>query len=118
MNTTSRTAPTNPLAARRWAFRAICMLALALGGLWTLGTSLGLAPEPDPIPRRWELTIEPGPLRIAVVDIPGQGLQNYFYFTYKVTNTSGGDLLFAPSIDLATSTGEVLRSGRDVPAAV
>src|SRR5205085_2147709 len=94
------------------------MLVLALSGLWLLGTTLGLAPEPDPIPRRWQLSIEPGPLRIATVDVPDEGPRTFFYMTYKVTNTSGGDLLFAPSFDMATNRGDVLRSGRDVPASV
>jgi hypothetical protein len=101
------------VAIRQWA--VVVSLTLALCGL--LGATLGLAPEPDPIPRRWQLQIEPGPLRIATVD-GGQGPMNYFYMTYKVTNTSGGDLLFAPAFDLATDRGDVLRSGRDVPAAV
>jgi hypothetical protein len=104
----------------------ICSLLIATAGLWFLGTALGMgpglimgaAPEPDPIPRRWQLNIEPGPLRITTVDVPGDGPHTYFYFTYKVINTSGGDLLFAPAFDLVTSTGEVLRSGRDVPASV
>jgi hypothetical protein len=90
-------------------------MVLAFSGLWMLG--IGSAPEPDPIPRRWQLTIEPGPLRIATVET-SQGPKAYFYLTYKVTNASGGDLLFAPSFDLATDRGDVLRSGRDVPAAV
>jgi hypothetical protein len=94
---------------------AVLMLVLALG---CLVGALGLAPEPDPIPRRWELSIEPGPLRIATVNVENDGPKTFFYMTYKVTNNSGGDLLFAPSFDLATDQGDVLRSGRDVPAAV
>jgi hypothetical protein len=94
---------------------AVFMLVAALGGLWLLG---GLAPEPDPIPRRWQLELQPGPLRIATIDVKDEGPKAYFYMTYKVTNASGGDLLFAPSFDLATDQGDVLRSGRDVPAAV
>ena len=94
---------------------AVFMLVAALGGLWLLG---GLAPEPDPIPRRWQLDIQPGSLRIATVEVKEQGPKSYFYMTYKVTNASGGDLLFAPSFDLATDQGDVLRSGRDVPAEV
>jgi hypothetical protein len=90
------------------------MLVLSLG---LFAAALGLAPEPDPIPRRWQLSIEPGPLRIATVSTD-DGPKAYFYLTYKVTNTSGGDLLFAPSFDLATNNGDVLRSGRDVPATV
>jgi hypothetical protein len=78
----------------------------------------GLAPEPDPIPRKWQLEVEVGPLRYATVD-PGDGSsRSYYYMTYKVTNNSGGDLLFAPAFDLANDNGDLLRSGRDVPASV
>lgn len=78
----------------------------------------GMAPEPDPAPRRWQLAIEPGSLRVASVEVAGKGRQAYFYFTYKVTNGSGNDLLFAPSFDLGVDAGSVRRSGRDVPADV
>lgn len=78
----------------------------------------GMAPEPDPAPRRWQLAIEPGPLRVASVEVAGQGRLSYFYFTYKVTNGSGNDLLFAPSFDLGVDAGPVRRSGRDVSADV
>jgi hypothetical protein len=75
-------------------------------------------PEPDPVPRRWQLDLKPGPLRLAVIDVPGKGQASYFYMTYKVTNTSGTDLLLAPAFDLANDRGVVVRSGRDVPAEV
>lgn len=76
------------------------------------------APEPSPIPTRWELDIDAGPLRVGTVDVPGVGPRAYFYLTYKVTNNSGEDLYFAPSFELATDDGAVLRSGRGVPLAV
>lgn len=78
----------------------------------------GMAPEPDPAPRRWQLAIEPGLLRVASIEVAGEGRKSYFYFTYKVTNGSGNDLLFAPSFDLGVDAGAVRRSGRDVPADV
>ncbi len=73
------------------------------------------APEPEPVPRRWELSMVPGDLRVTSVDIGGQGPRAYFYFTYSVTNNSGEDRNFAPSFELATDRGEVSRSGRGVP---
>ena len=77
----------------------------------------GAAPEPDPVPRRWQLDIDAGPLRFATVDVPGVGPRSYFYLTYRVTNNAGEDLLFAPSFQLATQE-EVLPSGRKVPMEV
>lgn len=76
------------------------------------------APEPAPIPKRWQLDIEPGPLRMAVVQTPGAGPRPYYYMTYKVINNSRSDLLFAPSFELATDDMTLLRSGRDVHVSV
>lgn len=101
----------NPLA--RFA-HAVLVAAFAL---LFLGAAAGLAPEPDPIPRRWQLDVEMGPLRVANIDLPG-GSKAFYYLTYKVTNNTGSDLLFAPAFDLSTSDGGVIRSGRDVPAQV
>jgi len=74
-------------------------------------------PEPEAIPRRWQLDLEPGALRLATVDVPGVGKKAYFYFTYQVVNNSGEDMLFAPAFELATERGAI-RSGLDVPVAV
>lgn len=38
--------------------------------------------------------------------------------TYKVTNFSGNDLLFAPDVSLMTDNITVLKSGRNVPMSV
>ncbi|CAG0970151.1 hypothetical protein PHYC_01200 [Phycisphaerales bacterium] len=85
----------------------------------TLGASLAaMAPEPDPIPRRWQLAVETGPLRVASIQIPGEITRAYYFLTYKVTNTTDQDLLFTPSFELGTDEGEVLRSGRGVPTQV
>ena len=48
----------------------------------------------------------------------GVGPRAYFFMTFKVTNYSPTDLLFAPAFELATDDMDVLRSGRDVPVAV
>lgn len=105
--------------------RSLSILAVGVAGLCATVTTVGsvgvlaaMAPEPDPIPRRWQLSVEPGPLRIATVDTATTGPRKYFYFTYKVTNTSNTDLLFAPSFDLGSGDGQVRRSGRDVPPEV
>ena len=100
-----------------WARGMIGTAAVALGVL-AAGPMMGMAPEPDPVPRRWQLEVTPGSLRMATVELEGTGPRVYFYMTYKVTNASGGDLLLAPAMELATEEGDVIRSGRDVPAAV
>lgn len=96
---------------------ALVALAAPAACLTIAASALAVAPEPDPVPRRWQLDVEPGKLRMITIDVDGQP-QSYFYFTYKVINNSGEDVLFAPAFDLATNEGDIVRSGRDVPVAV
>lgn len=96
---------------RRFIMPVACIAAIA--------AAFGVArpPEPDPVPRRWQVDLQPGALRMASVDI-GDGPKLYYYLTYKVVNTSGGDVLFAPLFEMGTDNGRVLRAGREVPAQV
>jgi len=99
---------------RRSAFTRLALIVGVLAsfvvGAW--------APEPDPVPRRWQLDFKIGPLRMVTLDTSEGGSSQFYYLTYRVTNTSGEDLLLAPSFELSTAAGELLRSGRDVPAQV
>lgn len=76
------------------------------------------APEPDAIPTRWQLDVESGPLRLASVEVAGEGIKFFYYFTFKVTNNTGDDQLLAPKFELSTDEGEIRRSDRDVAPAV
>ncbi len=76
------------------------------------------APEPEAAPRRWQLRLAPGDLRVAVVDAAGAGPRAYLYMTYKVVNNSGEDRDFSPWFEMATDSGQIARAGRDVPHAV
>ena len=72
----------------RMLTRRVCAAALGLGvmGLSVAGTpASAAAPEPRPVPTRWEFTFEPGPLRLAWVETEN-GPAPYFYLTYRVTN--------------------------------
>lgn len=75
-------------------------------------------PEPDPLPQRWELEIEVGPLRVITLQVGDEGLQPFFYMTYRVTNNAGEDLQFAPIFELGNEDGDVVRAGIDVPRSV
>lgn len=99
-------------------------MVLAAAAACVSGTALTMparpvmaAPEPDAVPRRWELDVKFGALRLAQVQV-GDQVRSYYYLTYRVTNRSGQDLLLAPSFELATDDGDVRRSGRDVPPEV
>lgn len=110
---------TEPTPGRRVKTRWIAALsALAFVGLApAVPSAMALAPEPAPVPRRWQLEVETSALRMTVVNLP-DGPRAVLFMTYKVTNNSTSDLLFAPSFELATDDMAVLRSGRDVSVAV
>ena len=102
--------------SRRAAVTRVMLLVVALLG--SVVAWVRAAPEPDPVPRRWQLDLEVGPLRIATVDAPGVGPRSYYYLTYKVTNSSSEDLLLAPIFEMAGEDVPVMRAGRGVPADV
>lgn len=98
----------------------VAMLTLALAAAAAMA-----APEPEVVPRRWQLDIRTGPLRVTTMMVPVPGSTTgetrprmFYYLPYTVTNKSGEDLLFAPSFELATDEGELMRSGRGVPVDV
>ena len=94
------------------------LLALLAAFVASATPALMAAPEPDPVPRRWQLDVVPGDLRVTTVDLP-TGPQSYFYLPYMVTNNSGEDVYFAPTFQLYTpDDGHVVRSGRGIPREV
>lgn len=100
--------------------RLMVILSVLVGvaaGLAPIGPVLA-APEPEAVPRRWQLRFQPGDLRVAVIETPGAGPRSYLYMTYKVVNNSGDDRDFSPWFELATDNGQIVRAGRDVPHAV
>lgn len=93
---------------------ALCAGGGSLVAVPTVNAVLS-APEPDPIPRRWQLDLKLGDLRMAKLPGKDGSLRSYVYMTYQVVNKTGEDVLFAPSFELADGEGNVLRSGRGVP---
>lgn len=76
-----------------------------------------IAPQPEPVPTKWEFDFQPAELRVAFIDADGTGDKPYFYLTYKVTNYSGRDRILAPSFTMANDQGGLINSG-GVPTAV
>jgi hypothetical protein len=118
MKTLRRTTPGLPRLASIALFALVAAAGLLapLSGARAASVALA-APEPSPVPRRWQLDLACAPLRMTTVDTPS-GPQAFYYLTYRVTNNSPQDILLAPMWELATDTGKVLRSGRDVPVSV
>lgn len=98
-------------------YRTLADILLLLVAASFLAAACGAAPEPSPIPRRWQLDVRPGELRMMQVEHEGE-LLPYFYLTYTVVNNSGEDVLFAPLWEMATDNGDLIRSGREVPLPV
>lgn len=112
MSATAQEAHRTP---RRTTLSRFGRLVAAAVSLAAGAALLGLAPEPDPVPRRWQLDVTPGTLRVTTIEVPGVGARMFLYMDYSVVNNSGEDLLFAPAFELANGEGEILRSGREVP---
>lgn len=95
---------------RRIALSPICAV---LGVLTSASLPLAhAAPQPDPVPTRWEFDFEPGELRVLIVAVDGVP-RPFFYFTYKIVNHWDSDLLFAPDVSLVTDDGVILPAGQD-----
>jgi len=73
------------------------------------------APEPEVIPNRWEVRSTFSPIRVVTVETPA-GPTAYYYMTYTAQNNAGQDVLFAPTFDMVTDDGQVIRSGKGVNA--
>ena len=97
---------------------AVSTALVALVALVMAGVLMGLAPEPDPAPKRWELDVQMGPLRVATVTDGDRGDRVYFFQTFRVTNNTGREVFFAPAFDLGTEEGAVVRAGRGVSGGV
>ncbi|MBX3381565.1 MAG: hypothetical protein KF805_15825 [Phycisphaeraceae bacterium] len=97
-------------------FRTPIACVLFLGAL-TVGAG-AMAPEPNPVPQRWQFDVRPGDLRFTKFETPDGQLRGYFFLTYRVVNNTREDLLLAPLFELTTENGDIVRSGRDVPHSV
>ena len=102
-----------------WKSR-VALFALALASLVSPApqASVSAAPEPAPVSRRWQLDMRPGPLRVTVISTKDAGPRAYAYLTYLVMNPTREDIFFAPSFELITDEGDLIRSGRGVPREV
>ena len=115
---------TRPQRLFRSASRLALTPALVLAASVTVAPPAGhaptaqAAPQPDPIPRRWEMRVETSPLRVTNVDVPGVGPRPFYYLTFKATNMSGQELYLAPMFEIGTDQGDVIRSSQDVPREV
>lgn len=100
-------------------FSAACTLLPILAALFLLPAAPAQAEPASPAPTAagvdWTVQFRPGPLRVYADPINGR---LYWYFTYRVTNTTGQDRMFAPRAELFTDKGEIIRSGRGVPSEV
>jgi len=98
------------------AAAAACLAAVTIG--LVAGYAVP-APEPSEVPATWELDFRnerPRPIRVTV---PGADEPSTFwYLLYTLTNRTKKDRELAMQFVLYTDTGQVIRSGKKVPAAV
>ncbi len=93
---------------------------LASAVWWGVGAAAGLAaPEADIATTQWQLDFEfHDPQRITLT-LPGDAEPTtLWYVLYKVTNNTGRDVQFYPSVRLVTNTLRVVEAGADVSPSV
>ncbi len=105
-----------------WMLPVLVAIAAVVPLAFLASPAPSMAPEPDPVPRRWQLDLKLGDLRLAQVPVSTPGgsteIRRFYYLTYTVTNGTKDDVLFAPSFELTDGVTEPIRSGKDVPADV
>lgn len=96
---------------------AMLMLALAVA-LAPVAHS-GPPPKPSVIPVSWELEFSYETPQMFTLTLPGEEKpRTFWYVLYELTNRTGKDQIFVPDFVLYTDTGQVLRAGEGVPAAI
>jgi hypothetical protein len=94
--------------------RAISNVSAMVMGLVAVVATLGMLAF-TASPRAWTLETDFGAMRVISVET-ADGPQVFYYMTYKATNRTGRDLVFAPSFELVQGDGTVITAGRGVPA--
>ncbi len=79
-----------------------------------IGSALAY-PRPLAVPPRWELEFRTGELRLYVDRVSSE---TYWYMTYEVTNRTGREQVWAPTLVLFSDSGEIIGSGRGVSTRV
>ncbi len=92
----------------------IRVAAAAVAVIVVVGSALAY-PRPDPVPPRWELEFRTGELRLYVDRVSNEA---YWHLTYEVTNRTGREQVWAPTLVLFTDDGEIIASGRGVSTRV
>lgn len=103
-----------PVAASGKLTLLVAVLCAVLVGTLTANTSAA-SPAATVVAEDWTVEFKPGPLRLYQDPLDGR---MYWYFTYRVTNKTGQDRMFAPRAELFTDKGEIIRSGRGVSSEV
>ncbi len=109
-----------PLNRRSMMSRLGVVMAMAVVAVTGIVLACaGRPPEPDPVPRRWQLDVEIGPVRVITLKDREGVEKGFLYLTYTVINNSKEDLLFAPSFEASFGgEGKPVRSGRNVPVEI
>lgn len=100
------------------ALRITLVMVIASVSHSAVRSAFATAPEPSPLPTRWEFDLSVSPLRITTIQGEDGVARSFFYLTYSVTNRTGEDRLLTPLWELTTDHGETLASGRGVPPRV
>ena len=101
--------------SRRIAFSVLLTGTIAAGLLVpfaTISSAFADFPQPSLTPVSWQLKFQHHGLERIFVTIDGKE-QPFWFMRYTVINKSGQDILFTPSFELVSDTGQVSQGYKD-----
>ncbi len=76
-------------------------------------------PTPSVYSVAWQFDFTHSMPKRVIVNVPGQANpEGYWYITYQATNNTDQERMFLPVIEMLTEDGQVIRSDKNIPAAV
>lgn len=112
-------APASQPAADPPAAPAPAQPAAASANPAPVGEPRGGAPQPNPVPKSWELKFDFDDLQRIEVRVPGEAKPRvYWYMLYTVVNNTGRDVNFFPEFEIVTDKFQVIPAEMAAPPAV
>ena len=99
--------------------RYCAVVWIGLGVLLAAVAQSDPPPKPSIVAASWQLEFDHQELQSIRLVPPGRKEpRTYWYLLYQVRNRTGADQVFVPDFVLYTDTGQLVRSGKQVPTSV
>ena len=97
---------------------AVCAMGLHQASATAPKSAPVKLPAPSLYPTSWELKLDYRKPARVVVELPGRGVQAFWYLPYTITNQTGQERMFLPIFELVGENGKIHRSDKNIPQQV